>query len=359
MLSRGATIGILGDGQLGRMLAQTAQRRGYKVRGYGQDAQGPLAQVVADFHRGGFDDHRALETFASGCDALTCEFESVPLSAIEIASQNAHFYPRSKQKSPFALAQDRLFEKQAAQAAKLTTAPFFAVDSLAQLEESLALLGGKGILKTRREGYDGKGQWRLKPETNLSNIWVQTPQKDLLIEGLVPFDFETSLIIARNDHEQVAYLSMGDNIHQNGILRECRIPGRVTQLIQDAAVQLGHQFMERHGIVGLIAIEFFVLPSRELVFNEFAPRPHNSGHWSLEGADRSQFDLLIDVMEKGTMVQPRLLYPTQMQNILGEEILNPEKAFDLFWHDYGKAEPKAGRKMGHVTKIDVKRSAKS
>lgn len=342
MLDRGATIGILGDGQLGRMLAQAAQRRGFKVHGFGQDSQSPLAQVTPYFTCAAYDDQTALNAFADACDVVTSEFENVPLPTLEITEC-------SPGAPIFALAQDRLKEKQAAQDAGLRPAPFFAVESLEALKTALSKTNGKGILKTRRLGYDGKGQWRIGADTDLEALWDQTPKTDLILEGLVDFAYETSLIIARNAKGQTASFPCGENIHVDGILSETRNPGRVTPSVQDLTQSAGERLAQSLNLVGLLALEFFVTDDERLIFNEMAPRPHNSGHWTMEACDQSQFDLAISALIREDLRSPVQLHPATMHNVLGDAILSPVTGPKTFWHDYGKAEPKPGRKMGHYT----------
>lgn len=351
-LSRRATIGILGDGQLGRMLAQAAQRRGFQVHGFGQNPDSPLAQVTQAFTCAAFDDTAALDQFARQCDVVTSEFENVPL----IALQQTNCRPQAP---IFALAQDRLQEKQAAEAAGLRAAPFYAIDSFDDLQAALRHVGGAGILKTRRMGYDGKGQWRIhpdmdrinpnRPDTDLAALWAQTPGRDLILEGLVDFQFETSALIARNARGHVALFPCGQNVHRDGILFQSIVPGQVGPEIEAKAHAWAGQLAASLDLVGLLAIEFFVLAGGGLIFNEMAPRPHNSGHWTLEGCDQSQFDLAISALVNEDLRAPTQLSPAIMTNVLGQDILTPKTGPKTFWHDYGKTDPKPGRKMGHVT----------
>ena len=160
----------------------------------------------------------------------------------------------------------------------------------------MAEVAQQGILKTRRLGYDGKGQWRITPETNLDELWGQTPQKDLILEGLVPFAFETSALVVRNQHGQSVTFPCGENVHQNGILHQSIVPGKVTPQIEAKAHEWAGALAQDLSLTGLLAIEFFVLADGSLIFNEMAPRPHNSGHWTMKGCDHSQFDLLIDAL---------------------------------------------------------------
>lgn len=342
MLPRGATIGILGDGQLGRMIAHAAQRKGFKVHGFGQDRDGPLGQVTPYFTEAAFDDTAALQAFADACHVVTSEFENVPMAALK---QTGCF----PQASIFALAQDRLKEKQAAHEAGMTPAPFFAVDSRADLEAALAQTGGCGILKTRRFGYDGKGQWRLTTESDPKMVWAETPGRDLILEGWVDFAFETSALIARTERGDSALFPCGQNVHRNGILYQSCVPGIVTPDIEMKAHKAAEDLANHLDLRGLLAIEFFVTKVGDLIFNEMAPRPHNSGHWTLEGSDRSQFDVLIDVLTGAPLIAPTQLAPATMTNLLGSEILDIQSGPKTHWHDYGKADPKPGRKMGHVT----------
>ena len=341
MLPRGATIGILGDGQLGRMIAHAAQKKGFKVHGFGQDRFGPLGQVTAYFTQASFDDTDAVRAFAAACDVVTSEFENVPLPALKTTDCK----PAA---ALFALAQDRHLEKQAAQRAGLTTAPNANIDSLEALKNAVEAFDNKGILKTRRFGYDGKGQWRIDAQTNLAELWDSAPNGDLILEGFVSFAFETSVLVARNASGHMVTFPCGENVHCDGILHQSIVPGKITPAIQAQADQWGKSLAESLGLEGLLAIEFFVLDDGSLVFNEMAPRPHNSGHWTMEGADHSQFDMLVDALINAELRAPTQLAATIMTNLLGDDIITPQPGH---WHDYGKADPKSGRKMGHRTTI--------
>lgn len=343
-LPRGATIGILGDGQLGRMLAHAAQRRGFKVHGFGQDRHSPLGQVTAYFTVADFEDEVALKAFAEACDVVTSEFENVPLRALDLTGCKPG-------PGIFALAQDRLKEKQAATKIGLPTAPFFAINSLSDLQTALAQVGGKGILKTRRMGYDGKGQWRFTPDSDVTAIWEDTPKADLILEGLVDFAFETSALVARNAKGQVVTFPCGENVHRDGILYQSIVPGKVTPEIEATANDWAKSLAKDLALEGLLALEFFVLKDGTLAFNEMAPRPHNSGHWTIEACDQSQFDIAVSAILNEELRSPQQLAPAIMTNVLGEDIENPSSGPSTYWHDYGKAESKAGRKMGHVTDL--------
>ncbi len=345
-LQRGATIGILGDGQLGRMLAQAAQRRGFKVHGFGQDRYGPLGQVTPYFTLAGFDDGAALTAFAEACDVVTSEFENVPLAALELTGCK----PGA---GIFALAQDRLKEKQAAAKIGLPTAPFFAVESLEQLQAVLAQVGGEGILKTRRMGYDGKGQWRFGPDNDVAAIWEETPKADLILEGLVDFAFETSALVARNAKGQVVTFPCGENVHRDGILYQSIVPGQVTPEAEATANTWAKSLANDLALEGLLALEFFVLKDGSLAFNEMAPRPHNSGHWTIEACDQSQFDMAVSAILNEDLRTPQQFASATMTNVLGNDIQNPISGPNTYWHDYGKAEPKAGRKMGHIAQLSA------
>ncbi len=343
-LARRATLGILGDGQLGRMLAQAAQRRGFCVHGFGQDPQSPLAQVTNQFTCAPFEDQGALAGFAARCDQVTAEFENVPVQALEITQCQ----PAA---SIFALAQDRLQEKHAAAAAGLRTAPFFAIDAFADMQHAATQTEGQGVLKTRRLGYDGKGQWRIDPTTDLAALWSRTPKNDLLWEGLIDFAFETSALVVRNAAGQMVTFPCGENRHRKGVLHQSCVPGQVTPEIEAKAQQWSRDLAESLELVGLLALEFFVLDDRSLVFNEMAPRPHNSGHWTLEACDQSQFDLTISALVGQPLRPPIQLSPAVMTNLFGDDICHPKAGVKCFWHDYGKVDPKAGRKMGHMTQL--------
>lgn len=344
MIARRATIGILGDGQLGRMLAQAAQRRGFVVHGFGQNTNSPLAQVTNCFTEASFEDVSALSEFAGTCDVVTSEFENVSLVALQTAGckPSAHI---------FSIAQDRLKEKESAMKAGLSPAPYYSIDCFEDLKSALCKTNGEGILKTRRLGYDGKGQWRISSATDLAELWKKTPKAELILEGLISFKFETSVLVARNSAGDVITFPCGENIHREGILHQSVVPGKVTKEIQERAQRCGTDLANSLKLEGLLAIEFFVLGNGELVFNEMAPRPHNSGHWTIEACDQSQFDLAISAILSEPLREPVQLANAIMTNVLGEDILTPETRNKCYWHDYGKQTPKVGRKMGHITEL--------
>ena len=341
---RGSTIGILGDGQLGRMLAHSAQRRGLRVHGFGQDDQSPLAQVTNRFTCAHYNDELELTKFRESCEWITSEFENVPLSALELTKCQ----PAA---AIFKTAQDRLKEKQAAASVGMPTASFYVIDSYDDLVTALGQTKGEGVLKIRRFGYDGKGQWRISRNTDLDVLWENTPKADMILESIVKFDFETSVLVARNRSGQVVTFPCGENNHQQGILYQCIVPGRVTSEIEGAAQGFAVDLAESMALIGLLAIEFFVLSDGNLVFNEMAPRPHNSGHWTLEACDQSQFDVAVKALIGDPLRTPIQHRSAVMTNILGHHISVPKFNKNCYWHDYGKADPKTGRKMGHITQL--------
>ena len=339
-------VGILGGGQLGRMLALAGYPLGLTFRFFDPSALSPVAPL-AELWAHAFDDKESLARFADGVDVLTYEFENVPVEAARELAQRCPLYP-----SPEALqhSQDRLVEKALLQELGVPVPPFVAVDSRADLYQAVAALGLPAVLKTRRMGYDGKGQAVLRTPEDLPRAWEALGGTPLILEGFVPFTREVSLISVRGRNGEIRFYPLVENHHREGILRLslAPAPGPIAELQAEAE---GHatRVLERLNYVGVLAIEFFERDGH-LLANEMAPRVHNSGHWTIEGAETGQFENHLRAILGLPLGSTALRGLSAMVNIIGDA---PDAAAVLavpgaHLHLYGKA-PRAGRKIGHVT----------
>ena len=351
MISPGETIGILGGGQLGRMLAQAAGRLGYKVHIFSPEADSVAAEVSQAHTRANWDDAQALAAFAAQCSVITYEWENVPIAALKGLGAAALF-PSVR---ALEVAQDRLNEKDFVVNLGGSTAPYMAVDTAEDLEAALVRIGSPGILKTRREGYDGKGQWRINYDHEAEGIAMGG--QPMIYEGLVRFACEFSVILARGQDGQTVFWDSAENVHDHGILATSRVPaGAAAQGQIERARDLARQVADALGYVGVAAFEFFATDAGP-VFNEMAPRVHNSGHWTIEGATTSQFENHIRAICGLPLGDTALAArEVMMTNLIGDAALGaPALAADPanHVHLYGKGEPRPGRKMGHVTRLSL------
>jgi 5-(carboxyamino)imidazole ribonucleotide synthase len=353
ILAPGATIGILGGGQLGRMLALAAAKLGLRCHIYSGEADAPAADVAAETTRAAYDDAAALQRFAASVDVITSEFENVPAGTAEILASHRPVRP-----GPLALAiaQDRLVEKEFAQRLWIKTPRFSSVDVAEKIPQALAFTGLPAILKTRRLGYDGKGQAVIRAESEAAEAFARLGAKDLILEKLVPFEREISVVLARSLTGAIAAYEIPQNEHQNGILRRSFVPAPISEKIREEAVVATRRLAEALDYVGVIAVEYFVT-AKGLLFNEFAPRVHNSGHWTQDACTISQFEQHIRAVAGWPLGSPARHSDAVMENLIGEdaaswETLAAEPGACL--HLYGKSEIRPGRKMGHITRIAPK-----
>jgi 5-(carboxyamino)imidazole ribonucleotide synthase len=328
----GGTIGILGGGQLGRMLALAAARLGLKTHIYSPEEDAPAFQVSAARSVGRFDDREALAEFAARCDAVTFEFENVPAGALD------HVVPSA---ATLRITQDRFEEKSFVNSLGLRTAPFQKVDTA---------IDGAGILKTRRMGYDGKGQARVANAQEIAAALERFHHAPCILEGFVEFDFEASVVAARGRDGTFAAYDPPENVHENHILRRSIVPSRLTQAQADEAKAMAKTIADALDYVGVLAVELFVIKDALLV-NEIAPRVHNSGHWTIEACVTSQFEQHIRAVAGWPLGSTARHSDAVMENLIGEEAADwralAAKGGAL--HLYGKSEIRPGRKMGHVT----------
>ncbi len=352
-LPPGATIGILGGGQLGRMLSVAAARLGFKTHIYEPAPNPPAAHVADQLTTAGYDDTRALTAFANAVDVITYEFENIPTSALDALENLRPIHPNRR---ALATSQDRLSEKQFLNSLGLKTAPFATADSLDDLQNGLQETGLPAILKTRRFGYDGKGQARLNAPQDAAQAHADMAGAPSLLEGFVPFSHEISVIAARGQQGDIACFDPGENLHKDGILATTTVPARLTSAQRSDAVLMAANILNALDYVGVMGVEIFVT-DQGLVINEIAPRVHNSGHWTQNGCLIDQFEQHIRAIAGWPLGDGKRHADIVMENLIGSDMDRlPEIAKDgqCAIHLYGKSETKPGRKMGHINRIIAK-----
>lgn len=352
-LAPGATIGILGGGQLGRMLAIAAARLGYRTLVLERGADCPAAQLASGHVDAAYDDETALEILAAQCDVVTYEFENVPISAARSLAAKLPVLPPP---SALEVTQDRLAEKQFLNSAGIPTAPFLAVDSDEELAQGLARFAGSGVVKTRRMGYDGKGQriFRDSPADAAAGTYVALGSVPLILEGLIPFEREISVIAARGQNGRTTSYDPVENRHRDGILRRSTVPAAISKETAEAARAAAHRIADALDYVGVLAVEFFVLEGGAVLANEIAPRVHNSGHWTEAACAVSQFEQHIRAIAGLPLGDPARHSDAVMENLIGHEVWRAPALLEepsLVLNLYGKAKTRPGRKMGHVTRL--------
>lgn len=349
------TIGIVGGGQLGRMLAMAAARLNFRTVILEPQADCPAAQLANHQIVAAYDDPEGLAELARHCDVVTYEFENVPVSAAATLAGSVPVYP-----PPRALeaAQDRLVEKRFLNDCGIRTADFRAIDSQGDLERALAEFGGRGVLKTRRLGYDGKGQRVFRgPEDDPSGAFEQLGAVPLILESLVGFSREMSVIAARGVDGAIACFDPAENVHRNGILHTSTLPAAVSADTTAAAMTAAGKLLSGLDYVGVVGIEFFVLPDGSLIANEIAPRVHNSGHWTEAACFISQFEQHIRAITGLPLGDPERHSDCVMTNIIGDDMADLDQWLvrkNTYVHLYGKTEARPGRKMGHVTELKMR-----
>ena len=352
-LPAGATIGILGGGQLGRMLSVAAARLGYRTHIYEPAANPPAGHVADRVTTAPYEDLDALAAFAGAVDVVTYEFENIPASALDALEAHRPIHPNRR---ALTISQDRLIEKAFLRDLGLQTAPFAAVDDAEDLAEALAEIGCPAILKTRRLGYDGKGQARLNGPEDADTALAAMAGAPSILEGFVNFSREVSVIAARSATGEVAAFDPGENIHRDGILRTTTVPAQLTNAERTDAVLLAGKVLNALHYVGVMGVELFVTDAG-LVVNEIAPRVHNSGHWTQNGCAVDQFEQHIRAVAGWPLGDGSRHADVVMENLIGGDIDRiPDLAREAHTaiHLYGKAEARPGRKMGHVNRIVTK-----
>jgi 5-(carboxyamino)imidazole ribonucleotide synthase len=356
-LPQGSIIGILGGGQLGRMLALAAARLGMKAHIYCPDPDSPAFDVTPRRTVAAYDDEMALAEFAAAVDVITYEFENVPAKT---AAFLANLKPLRPGANALAVAQDRLAEKAFLTINRIPVAPFAAITDLDRLEAELEEIGTPGVLKTTRLGYDGKGQRIVHNMEDAALAWELLSPKPLVLEGFVPFAKEISVVVARNARGEVAAFEPAENVHRDHILKTSTVPADISKKTAKKAIELAEQIAVALDYVGVLGVEFFVLESGKLLVNEIAPRVHNSGHWTEAVAITDQFEQHIRAVVNWPLGDPTRLADVVMENLIGDEIgaIPGGLGDSVRPHAYGKAESRKGRKMGHINRVVVKKRAK-
>lgn len=348
-LQTGAVIGILGGGQLGRMLAVAASRLGLRCHIF-EPGDAPAGDVAWRVTQAGYDDPAALTAFAHSVDVVTYEFENIPTAALDLIEAVRPIRPG---REALRISQDRLTEKTFLTGLGLTCAPFRAVDTLDDLQAALAALGCPAILKTRTLGYDGKGQVRITDPAEADAAFAAMAGAPAILEGFVAFDREVSVIAARGLDGRVAAYDPGENVHQDGILRTTTVPATLTARLRQDAVLLAGRVLTALDYVGVMGVELFVTPQGLLV-NEIAPRVHNSGHWTQAGCTVDQFEQHIRAVAGWPLGDGTRYADVVMENLIGDDVARvPQIAAEpqASLHLYGKATARPGRKMGHVNRV--------
>ena len=361
LISPGSTIGILGGGQLGRMLALAAAELGYRCHIFSPEADCPASQVAAATTVADYDDHTALDRFAAAIHVATFEFENIPVAAIERVAARIGLHPGAE---VLRITQDRLLEKQFAQSHGAETAPYAALSSDAELAAATRSIGAPSVLKTRRLGYDGKGQQIIKAPAAVAGsgalaaamgeAWNALGRTPCVLESFVDFTCELSVVVARNAAGQLAAYVPVENRHSRHILATTIAPAQIPPPLAARAEQLARDIAAALDIVGVLAVEMFVTRDGRLLVNELAPRVHNSGHWTIEACCTSQFEQHIRAVCGLPLGAPDRHANAVMQNLIGDDIerwpaiiADPHNKLHL----YGKTEARPGRKMGHVTRL--------
>lgn len=353
MILPGATLGVLGGGQLGRMFTLAAHSMGYRVWVLDPDPDSPTGRMADRHLQAAYDDAEALEHMAAGCAAVTTEFENVPAETLEFLEARLPVRPGSK---AVAIARDRIREKTFIRDLGLATAPFFAITSAAELEPACAALSMPALLKTAQLGYDGKGQIGVDNLEQAQLAFADLNQAPCILEECMQLEQELSVVLARSVGGQTAVYPVGENMHVNGILDTTRVPGRVPEDVAGKACDMALQLADAMDYCGVLAVEFFISSDGQLLINEMAPRPHNSGHYSIDACLTSQFEQQVRTLCGLPPGSTRLLSPAVMVNVLGKlwnagtprwQYLFAEGHTAL--HLYGKEEARPGRKMGHFT----------
>lgn len=350
------TLGFLGSGQLGQMMAMAAKKMGHRVIVYDVFSGGPAASVADEMIVAPFDDKAAMKKFAERVDVITLEFENIPAASLEFLATLRPLHPSPR---VLRICQDRILEKEFLQSHGFPVAPLRVVTSTEELVTAVHELKSDGILKTATLGYDGKGQVSIAATASvaeLQEVWRALRAERAVLEKRIGFCAEGSVIVARSTSGEISSFPPQENSHVKGILDVSRAPARFSKKVLNEVETLGREIAGALEIVGLITVEFFVLSNDEIIINELAPRPHNSGHHTIESSKTSQFEQIVRAVIGAPLGSTELVKPAVMLNLLGDlwQTGEPDwKTFlgrpDIFLHLYGKKEAKPGRKMGHVT----------
>lgn len=349
-LPPGSVIGILGGGQLGRMLAQAGARLGFDIHIFDPEPVGPAARVAARSWAAPWDDDGALQGFAAKCDVITFEWENVPAAALDAAESRARVQPGRKS---LELTQDRLTEKAFIREVGCQTVPYAEVSSLDALVTAADTIGRSAILKTRRFGYDGKGQARIRGGTDLAKAWAEIGEQPAILEGVANFERELSIVAARSADGKLAVFPLAENQHADGILRITNAPAQISDATRKEAHHIAQAIGDGLEHVGVFAVELFDVGG-ELIVNEIAPRVHNTGHWTMDACTCDQFEQHIRAVAGWPLGPTKPHSACEMTNLIGEDAspwkeLSADETACL--HLYGKREMRAGRKMGHINRL--------
>jgi len=353
-LQPGDTIGILGGGQLGRMLAMAAARLGFRCQVFSPDPDSPAFDVVLNATCAEYADVEALELFANDVDVVTYEFENVPAATAMVLAARRPVLPAQK---ILETTQDRLIEKDFVTKLGIGTADYADVSSAATLRAAINRIGLPAVIKTRRFGYDGKGQAIIREGDDPDQIWNDLGTKSAILEAFVPFEREISVIAARSANGDVECYDVTENEHRDHILKISRAPADIPDELAAQARSIAEKIANALDYVGVLAVEMFVVMENggpQVLVNEIAPRVHNSGHWTLDGASISQFEQHIRAIAGWPLGKPVRHGPVTMTNLIGDDILGYEQWLTVpgaTVHLYGKGPPRPGRKMGHVTEV--------
>lgn len=352
-------IGILGGGQLGQMMMEAAHRMGHRVVIYDAHPDSPAFSAADQHIIASFQEEEALERFASQVDLITLEFENIPLSTLLFLEQRCPLFPSP---AVVRICQDRLLEKNFLHSHGFPVVPFEEIVSAVSLQRALQSMASPCILKTATLGYDGKGQLSLTPEDNATEAWKELAASRAILEKKITFACEASVIVARTQAGKSIVCSTQENSHRHGILDISIFPARLPKPILSSMETMGKKIAETLGVVGLLTIEFFVLPDGSLLVNELAPRPHNSGHHTIESLSVSQFDYAIRTITNQSLPEPERRSDAVMVNLLGDLWTHGEPDWKKLCADprahlhlYGKKKAASGRKMGHITFVGAPR----
>lgn len=354
-LAPGSTIGIIGGGQLGRMAALAAAKLGYRVHVFCPEADSPTEQVTAAATVAAYTDIAALEAFAHAVDVVTFEFENIPAESVRALSNLVPVRPGWK---VLEVAQDRVAEKTFFNSIGIETAPWAKVTSAAELKDAVARLGRPCVLKTTRFGYDGKGQVKITADTDLDEAWASLKTNEAILEGFIDFAGEISVIVARGLDGASATFDPAWNVHTNHILDTTTIPAPIPRSLAESAMAAAHKVAGALELVGLLAVEMFVTEDGRILANEMAPRPHNSGHWTIDACITDQFEQFVRAVCGLPLGSPERHSDAIMKNLIGDDVNDwPDILKDPVakLHLYGKAEAREGRKMGHVTHLSPRK----
>ena len=352
MIQPGATLGLLGGGQLGRMFTQAAQRMGFEVIILDPDPLSPAGRIATRHIAAAYSDQDALSELGRSAAAVTTEFENVPAASLAFLRQ---FGPVRPGAEPVMLTQDRLVEKRFAREQGLGTAPFHSVASLADCAAAFSAIGAPGLLKTARLGYDGKGQAAVGSAEEVEEAFQRFGAQPCILEGRLKLELEISVVLTRGADGSIVSFPVAENCHVNGILDTSVVPARVSPVLAAQARSAAMALATAMEYVGTMAVEFFVVEGDRLLVNEMAPRPHNSGHYTLDACATDQFEQQVRALAGLPLGDTALLTPVTMVNLLGDLWANGEPRWDraladprVHLHLYGKSEPRPGRKMGHI-----------